>query len=145
MDSAISFTLIPSGQVPESLQCRFPSLAKLNDPESTKELPMLVAEKEGEPVAVAVLQHEKRHNGIMVEDATLTLLEVDQASRLQGIGKNLLNALEAYAATVACELKVDCGAVIGRKPMQALLTNSGYEPPFACGETKTTTWKKSLV
>lgn len=145
MDSAISFTLIPSGQVPESLQCRFPSLAQAYNPDTDKEVPMLVAEKDGVPVAVAVLQHEKRHNGIMVEDATLTLLEVDESNRLQGIGKNLLNALEAYAATIACELKVDCGAVIGRKPMQALLTNSGYEPPFACGETKTTAWKKSLV
>ncbi len=145
MDSAISFTLIPTGQVPEYLLSRFPSLANISDTISDLEVPMLVAEKQGEPVAVAVLQHAKRHSGIMVEDATLTLLEVDQASRLQGIGKTLLNALEAYAATVACELKVDCGAVIGRKPMQSLLTNSGYQPPFACGETKTTTWKKSLV
>lgn len=145
MDSAISFTLLPTGQVTEPLLSRFPSLANLSDTFSDTELPMLVAEKDGEPVAVAVLQHAKRHNGIMVEDATLTLLEVDQASRLQGIGKNLLNALEAYAATIACELKVDCGAVIGRKPMQSLLTNSGYEPPLACGQTKTTAWKKSLV
>lgn len=145
MDSAISFTLIPSGQVPESLQRRFPSLAQMNDPGITQENPMLVAEKDGEPVAVAVLQHQKRHNGIMVEEATLTLLEVDQASRLQGIGKTLLNALEAYASTVTFELKVDCGAVIGRKPMQALLTNSGYTQPFASGNTRSAAWKKSLV
>ncbi|WP_244556492.1 hypothetical protein [Enterovibrio nigricans] len=92
-----------------------------------------------------MLQHPKRHNGVMVELATLTLLEVDEALRLQGIGKSLLNALEAYAATITYELKVDCGAVIGRKPMQALLTNSGYEPPFASGDVKPAQWRKSLV
>lgn len=145
MDSAISFTLIPSGQFPESLKRRFPSLAQVNAPEVTQEIPMLVAEKDGEPVAVAVLQHQKRHNGLMVEEATLTLLEVDQASRLQGIGKTLLNALEAYASTVTFELKVDCSAVIGRRPMQALLANSGYQPPFACDDANSMAWKKPLV
>ncbi|WP_028023697.1 GNAT family N-acetyltransferase [Enterovibrio calviensis] len=145
MDSAISLTLIPTGQIPETLQARFPSLSVLTDASSDHELPVLVAEKDGEPVAVAVLKHEKRHNGIMVNDATITLLEVDQDSRLQGIGKTLLNALEAYAATVTHELKVDCGAVIGRKPMQALLAHSGYESPFACDDAKTTQWKKSLI
>ncbi|OEE59879.1 GNAT family N-acetyltransferase [Enterovibrio norvegicus FF-454] len=145
MDNAINLTLIPTGQAPDTLQARFPSLLSLVVPSNDLELPMLVAEKDGVPVAVAVLQHEKRHNGIMVSDATITLLEVDEASRLQGIGKALLNALEAYAATVTHELKVDCGAVIGRKPMQALLAHSGYQPPFACEEAKTTQWKKSLV
>ncbi|PMN71813.1 GNAT family N-acetyltransferase [Enterovibrio norvegicus] len=145
MDSAISFTLIPTGQVSSELLTRFPALSQLDEISSDQEVPVLVAEKDGATVAVAVLSHAKRHNGIMVENATLTLLEVDQSSRLQGIGKILLNALEAYAATITHELKVDCGAVIGRKPMQSLLTNSGYQPPFASGDAKPTQWKKSLI
>ncbi|KXF79782.1 GNAT family N-acetyltransferase [Enterovibrio coralii] len=142
---AISFTLIPSGQVPDTLMTQFPSLNTTIEAANDGEFPMLVAKKDGQAVAVAVLQHPKRHNGVMVEQATLTLLEVDEAQRLQGVGKSLLNALEAYAATITYELKVDCGAVIGRKPMQALLTNSGYEPPFANSQIKPAQWRKSLV
>ncbi|SKA46979.1 hypothetical protein [Enterovibrio nigricans] len=42
---AISFTLIPSGQVPEALYAQFPSINQVADASQEGEIPMLVAEK----------------------------------------------------------------------------------------------------
>lgn len=146
MENTIQYTLHTEIAVSEHIFTQFPALIDcVQSALEHDELSLLVAEREGETIAVGVLKHQRRHNGRMLDEATLIQLEVIECSRMQGIAKGLLNAIEAYAATLASSLYVDGGAVFGKKPMQSLLTQSGYLSPAEQPNEKTSQWKKSLV
>ncbi len=144
MDTSINYRLYTKANVPQALLSQFADLDKLLKKEQDRECTLLVAEKEEQPIALALVTYSPRLNGKMLDEVSLQQFEVLASERLQGIAKGLLNAVEAYAATVASALLVDSGAVVGKIAMQSLLSQAGYLSPAEQVFEKTSQWKKSL-
>ncbi len=144
-DSDIRFSLVTASEVSTELLAQFPTLNDfLNVPDPLSRM-LIQAEKDNRCVGIALLAYPNRMNALMVEDAKLELLEVDKSARLQGVGKAILNAMEAYAATISTKLSIDCALLIGRRPMQSLLSSTGYLAPFSNVSEKQTEWVKHLT
>ncbi len=144
MDTSIYYHLYTKADVPKKLFSQFDELDKLLEKAQQLECTVLVAEKDKQPIALAFITYQPRLNGKMLDEVSLQQFEVLPSERLQGIAKGLLNAVEAYAATLASALSVDGGTVVGKIAMQSLLSQAGYLSPAEQTGEKTSQWKKYL-
>lgn len=144
MDTSIYYRLYTKANVPKAVLTQFAGLDELLEKDQEVECALLVAEKDDQPIALALVTHLPRLSGKMLDEVSLQQFEVLPSERLQGIAKGLLNAVEAYAATVASALLIDGGAVVGKIAMQSLLSQAGYLSPAEQACEKTSQWKKSL-
>ncbi len=142
--SEIRFSLVAASDVSAEVLAQFPALSNLLNVSDQLSRTLIQAEKDNKCVGIALLAYPNRMNALMTEDAKLELLEVSASERLQGVGKAILNAMEAYAATISTTLRIDCALLIGRRPMQSLLSATGYLAPFSNVSEKPTEWVKHL-
>lgn len=141
----IQFELQSSEQISPFLKAEFPQLVDESDGRDGLIRGLMIANYQGSVAGVGVISYQPRFDACLIEEVYLSVFEVAANYRGKGVAKALLNAVEAYAATMSSTLRVNCVDLIGSKEMQRLLESADFKSPSSSTNQKTTQWVKYLL